>query len=347
MRSRLVLLTLVAGLLFPALLWSQRDAGTPKLGTVRGQLRLPGGSPAPMGIPVLLIYREGDMAAQSQTDSSGKFTFDHLNPGIYRIKVHAMGYQDIESYDLDLNMNPMAYLSYELKLTAGGAVGGGPAPASTISLEALSIPEGARKDMATGEQFLQKGDYARSIESFKKAIKAYPGYAEAYLMMGVAYRAQSNIEEAGAALRKCIELNPRSGPAYAALGEVYNDRKDYAEAEKTLLKAVELLPESFQAHEELARTYWAQQNWQQAEPHAARALALAPNSPAAHLLMGNIELRKKNGQAALLQFQEYLKLDPNGALAPGVRDLVAKLQQAMGQQQQQPVQAQPEAKTED
>ena len=336
MRSRLVLLTLIAGLIFPSLLWSQRDAGIPKLGTVRGQLRLPGGSPAPMGIPVLLIYREGDMAAQAQTDSSGKFTFDHLKPGIYRIKIHAMGYHDIESYDLDLNMNPMAYLSYELKLETGGAAGG-PAPGSTISVGSLSIPEGARKDMASGEQWLQKGDYTRSIGFFKKAIKAYPGYAEAYLMMGVAYRAQSNIEEAGAALRKCIELNPRSGAAYAALGEVYNEGKDYAEAEKTLLKAVELIPESYQAHEELARTYWVLQNWQQAEPHAARALTLAPNSPAAHLLMGNIELRKKNGQAALQQFQEYLRLDPNGAMAPGVRDIVAKLQQAMGQPQEQPL----------
>ncbi len=340
MRSRLVLLTLIAGVILPALLWSQRDAGTPKLGTVRGQLRLPGGSPAPMGIPVQLIYREGDMVAQAQTDSSGKFTFEHLNPGIYRIKIHAMGYQDIESYDLDLNMNPMAYLSYELKLESGGSTGAGPAPGSTISVGSLSIPDGARRDMASGEQWLQKGDYARSIDSFKKAIKAYPGYAEAYLMMGVAYRAQSNTEEAGAALRKCIELNPRSGAAYAALGEVYNDRKDYAEAEKTLLKAVELIPGSHQAHEELARTYWALQNWQQAEPHAAKALTLAPNSAAAHLLMGNIELRKRNGQAALQHFQEYLKLHPNGAMAPGVRDMVAKLQQAMAQPQGQPLEPQ-------
>jgi hypothetical protein len=49
--------------------------------------------------------------------------------------------------------------------------------------------------------------------------------------------------------------------------------------------------------------------------------------------MGNIELRKRNGQAALQQFQDYLKLEPQGAMAPSVRDLVSKLQKALGQQQ--------------
>ena len=322
-------------LLFPTRGWGQRGGtvNPPMPAEVRGQLRLPNGRMAPVGIPVILIHREGDMVSQAQTDSSGKFTFSHVQPAIYRIKIHVMGYLDIETEDLDLNISKMQYLSLELKpdpsyknpLVAA-------APGGVISAESLNAPEGARKDLQSGEALLQQGgDLPKSIEFFKKAVKAYPKYSEAYLMMGLAYRAQSNYDEAEAALRKCISINGSSQQAYTALGEVQNQKQEYGEAEKTLLKAVALNAESPQAQEELARTYWALGRWQEADAHAAKAILLAPSSPSGHLIMGNIDLRKRDGQGALQQFQEYLKLDPQGALAPTVRELVGKLEKALAQ----------------
>ena len=104
----------------------------------------------------------------------------------------------------------------------------------------------------------------------------------------------------------------------------------------TLQKALTLNPDSPPAHVEMARSLWQQQRWQEAEPHVAKALTLNPDNASAHLLMGNIDLRKRDGQAALQQFQAYLKLDPQGALAPNVRDLVGKLEKALGQAPSQP-----------
>lgn len=333
MRPQSLLVTaLLATLLFPAAGWSQRSLNT-RQGDVRGQIRLPDGKMAPFGIPVVLMYREGDLVAQGQTDSSGKFAFMQVSPGIYKIKVHAQGFLDLESGELDLNLSPTYNLSLVLQpdpkyknpfVTA--------APGGVISAEQLNAPDEAKKALAGGEELLQKGtDLPRSIDLFKKAVKVYPKYSEAYLMMGVAYRAQNNYDEAEAALRKCIEVNANSALAYTALGEVQNEKKQYAEAEKALVKAVALSPESPQAHEELARTYWALGRWQEADPHAAKAILLAPNSPSAHLIMGNIDLRKRDGQAALQQFQEYLRLDPQGAFAPTVRDLVDKLERGLAQ----------------
>ncbi len=343
MRPQSLLVTaLLAVLLIPTQAWSQRLGIPARPGDIRGQLRLPDGKTAPFGITVLLVYREGDMVAQATTDSSGKFSFLQVSPGIYRVKVHTHGYVDIESADLDLNLSPTYYLNLDLKpdpnyknpfVTA--------APGGVISAEELNAPDEAKKALARGEELLQKGsDLPKSIELFKKAVNAYPKYSEAYLMMGLAYRAQHHYDEADAALRKCITINANSGPAYIALGEVQNQEKDYAGAERTLLKAVALSPESPQAHEELARTYWALGRWQEADPHATKAILLAPNSPSAHLIMGNIQLRKRDGQAALQQFQEYLRLDPQGPLAANVRELVGKLQAALaGSSKSKPAQS--------
>ena len=337
MRARIVLIASLSLLLLPRA-WAQRGGSVnpPKLGTIRGQIRLADGHPAPLGIPVYLEKRGGGTASQSQTDRQGKFEFPQLEPDIYIVKVHAQGYLDL-SEEENLNMMPMAYVTFTLTADPGYK---NPfataAPGGVISAESLNAPEGARKNLESGKALLTKGtDYKTSIQLFKKAIKAYPKYSEAYLMMGLAYRAENNYDEAGSALKKCVEINPNSGPAYTALGEVQNQKQEYADAEKSLLKALALNPDSPQGHVELARTYWAQKRYTEAEPHILKALTLAPDNAYAHLMMGNVDMHNRNGQAALQEFQQYLKLDPQGTMAPSVRDFVAKLQHALGQTEPQ------------
>ncbi len=334
-RSSVLLAIAAATLLSPPKTWTQRPSAggaarettaTARTGTIRGQIRLADGRLAPVGIAVALSYREGGLVGQTQTDSSGKFSFQQVGPAIYRVQVRAPGYRDIESGDLDLNLNLMQYLNFELQPDPDYP--GPPPSAGAMSLE--SVPTNAREFLESGQKLLESGsDYPKSIEWFKKATKAYPKYSEAYLMMGLAYRAQHNLDDAGAALRKCIELNPNSAAAYAALGEVQNQKQEYAEAEKTLQKAVALNPQAAPSQVELARAYWALGRWPEAEPHVTKALAVSPDNASAHLIMGNIQLRKRDGAAALQQFREYLRLDPQGAMAPSVRDMVGKLEKAL------------------
>jgi lipoprotein NlpI len=83
-----------------------------------------------------------------------------------------------------------------------------------------------------------------------------------------------------------------------------------------------------EGHYELAKTYWSTGRWQDAEPHAQKAVALLPAMAPPHVLLGNIALRKGDVAGAYSQFQEYLRLDPQGPMAAGVRDLMGKIEQA-------------------
>ena len=46
--------------------------------------------------------------------------------------------------------------------------------------------------------------------------------------------------------------------------------------------------------------------------------------------MGNIYLQREDAEAALAEFQECLRLDPEGSLAPSVKEIIAQLKKALG-----------------
>ncbi len=53
-----------------------------------------------------------------------------------------------------------------------------------------------------------------------------------------------------------------------------------------------------------------------------------PDVASPHVLLGNILLRENNPQGALIEYQEYLRLDPNGLMAQGVRQMIEKIRRS-------------------
>ena len=196
-----------------------------------------------------------------------------------------------------------------------------------ISAADAAIPEAARIEFEKGKQLLEQNhDASGSEEHFRKAIKTYDKFSQAYTMLGLAYLQEQKLADSKAAFERAIQRDPQSGAAYVGLGGCLNLMKDYPGAEKALAKGLEIIPESPDGNYELAKTYWAMHRWQEAQPHAEKAEKLQPNVPGVHVLMGNILLQKQDAAGALKEFNEYLRLDPHGAMSDAVRAMVAKLE---------------------
>jgi tetratricopeptide (TPR) repeat protein len=291
--------------------------------TITVQVRYKGGGMAPAGAMVTLEGEGSGLMGTTQTDSQGKATFHPKSGGYYVVSVRHPGYQSV-SERVDLTTNPIGYVSVELKPEGSGtSVRGSEA---TIS---ASVPENAAKEFRTGEKLLkEKKDLDGAIKHFQKATDLHKTFSEAYLMLGLIYLDQKKYEDSGAALQKVTELDAKSAPAYLALGAVFNQEKKYDEAQQTLNRGLELSPDAVGGHYELAKSYLALGRWQEAEPHAQKALALTPNLAPAHVLLGNIALRKHDDGAALKEFKQYLQLDPKGPMAPGVTQMIQKIEQS-------------------
>ncbi|HYL15320.1 MAG TPA: tetratricopeptide repeat protein [Terriglobales bacterium] len=297
---------------------------------IQVQVRYKNGGAAPGGIMVTLENEGAGITQQTQTDSQGKASFRVAVAGFYVVSIRQPGYQPM-SERVDLNMNPTAYVNFELQAERGANPIPPGGPLATIS---ASIPENAAKEFRTGEKLLnEKKDQDGAIKHFRKAIDMHNAFPEAYLMLGLIYLDQKKFEDSQTALQKSAELDPKSGAAYLALGAVLNQERKYEDAEKALNRGLEIAPDASEGQYELAKAYWALGRWQEAEPHAQKAVAAHPDLAPIHVLLGNIALRKNDPQGALKEFQEYLRLDPKGPMADGSRAMVEKIRKASAKPQ--------------
>lgn len=194
-----------------------------------------------------------------------------------------------------------------------------------------NIPE-VDDAMSKGEDLLFKQHNAKaSLEEFRRAIKLDPFYGQAYMLLGLAQMQLGQWSDAQWAFEEAEKVEPGNAKAYLGAGSALNEQKDYAAAQKALQESLDLRPDSAEAHYEMARSLWAQDKWQAAEPHARQAIELNKDYAGPHALMGNIDLRREDPEDALKEFQEYLRLDPQGSLAPSVKEIIAQLKKALSQ----------------
>lgn len=324
----LVVLCVLA--VYPANAQRQNTPGGISTLQIDVQLRFPSGQPGPAGMHVVLERAEGGMDSDCQTVEGGKCTLTPTDAGVFTVRLRQSGYEEVtERVELVHSSHEYAMLTLRPLRGADGAIPAEDVASGEISVADYSIPEKARQEFAKGEAALRKKKPEDGAKHFQNAVRVYGNYPQAYRMLGEAYLKLKDWNRAETALKRSIELEPKLAASYMDLGAVKNQEKDYGAAEEALKKGLELSPDSTPAKYELAKTYWAEGRWQDAAPYAEATVKAVPDLAGAHALLGNIRLREHNPQGALKEYQEYLRLDPDGPMAEGVRDTIAKIEKAL------------------
>jgi Flp pilus assembly protein TadD len=324
------ILLLSASLAVPSSIQAQKigGGGRPSGGVIDVQVRYANGAPGPRGIHIRLEAAEGGPAGDCVTVNGGRCQFNLASSGVYMVRMSERGFKEV-IVRVELIGMSRGYATLELKPIAGEDPPETPKSGDTVSILDLSVPENARQEFEKGQGALKENKLDEGIAHLRKAIKLYDAFPQAYTLLGTAYLGQKDWKNAELALRRANELDPKFPEAYLELGAVFNQTKEYPQAETALLRGLELKPEAAGGHYELAKTYWALGRWKDAAPHARNAVAGMPDLAPAHALLGNVMLRESNAPGALHEYQEYLRLAPNGAMAPGVRQMIEKIEKAL------------------
>jgi hypothetical protein len=288
---------------------------------LHGQVRYSEGGKPAYQIRVRLERFDGGIVDEQYTDSSGKFRFAGLRQLTYNVIINVPGYKDI-SQQVELSTKRSDYIFLTLK-SDGSTREPSLGPAVVIDSK---VPLPARKEFEKGRTaIMADGKPEEGIAHLEKAISIYPGFHEAYLMLGTTYMDSHQLDKAVGTLRKATEVNSKRPEAYFALGEAYRRQKNYAEAEKTLTEGLKILERSWQGHYILGCVYYETNELVKSGRHVAKTLQLKPDLPEAHLLGGNILLRANKVEDAIIELEEYLRLAPQGKFAPQVRETIAKI----------------------
>jgi len=197
---------------------------------------------------------------------------------------------------------------------------------AVTSVHELQIPEKARAACNEGSKRLAARDSARSIPDFQKAIKAFPGYYEAWAKLGAAELDLEQWTNAESAFRKSMELSGgRYAPANFGLSLILATvTKQFDEAEETVRAGLEMDPTNATGHFVLAWVLYSTSRLQEAEKIARDAIASQPNFPGTRLLMAQIHLQESRFPAAVNDLDGYIAPGVDSSLNEKVRAIRAE-----------------------
>ena len=170
-----------------------------------------------------------------------------------------------------------------------------------------------------GQDEHAKGNFAKAVELYDRAIKLLPEFAEAEFQKGNAYLSLGKKPEAETAFRRAVEIRGDWTLALAALGTALERRGEYVESEKLLSKAVSLDDSNFPAYSALVelklKTQASNDVLAQLLEKVKNFASMVNATPAMFVAQASLENALNDKTAAKKSVARALALEPNNKSA--------------------------------
>lgn len=274
-----------------------------------------------------------------KTDASGRFTFNNLINGNYRLRVLPYG-TDYKEQVQDVTLVSVSAVSGRpgadrqnidiyLKLNDRAPVG--PFAVGPGVVFAQEVPEEAERLYLEGVRFLREKNEKDGLARLKQSIEVFPSYYLALDRLGGEYamrgkKDRSYLEAARLLLEKAVEINPRGINSVFGLGWTQYQLGMNAQAVASMERATSLNGKAADAFLWLGKAQMRVAAVDKAELAFKRANELTKGKVSEiHLLLANIYSAQKRYTEAANELELYLKTQTDTQDDAKIQELIKKM----------------------
>ncbi len=288
----------------------------------RGSGRLKGavvfadtGQPAPNVTVTLEFADEAGAKFQTKTGNDGQWLFAHLGRGNFRLKAGYPGYTSKEE----------TVMVFQVER---------PNPFVT-----LKLVKGTEKILAENADLIEKGNQLVKEEKYGQALAAYeaflartPEFYEAYINIGNCLLKMGKPGEAAARFRGFLDRAADAPPEMKAaclkvLGQIHLQKNDMPAAQEYFIQSISLSPKDEILAYNVAEIFFAAGKYPEALRYFEIAARIKPKWSPPYLKMGYVYSNLGDITKAIQCFENFVKLEPEHAEVPIIRELVKSLKE--------------------
>ncbi len=253
-----------------------------------------------------------------KTDKNGEYMQLGLTGGQYTLTVEKEGIGKVQR---PAQVRAGARATYDVVLAPGSGVDPKDPKMAAIT-----------KTFEEGVNLSKAGSQDEAIAKFNEVIVLNPKCADCFYNIGYSEAQKKDYDKAEEAYKKAIELKPDYVDAYNGLAGIYNAQRKFDLAADASKKASEIgapaggggaaNPDSMFNEGVIL---WNAGKIADAKAKFQAVLAAKPDHAEAHYQLGMALVNEGNLAGAAEEFDQYLKLAPNGPNAPQAKALVGQL----------------------
>jgi len=316
--------------------------GTAGMLVLTGQVTTEANFPPSESVNIALECGDRGPVAQAHSDSKGYFSISVPSSddksASYPSQIVNGRASGIDLAACELLADLAGYKAAPLRITRSGDIGPvnvgtivlravTPNQTFTVSLTSLAAPDKAKAAFEKGEEQKKKGKWAAAMDSFRKAIAAYPRYALAWLELGRVQATQKDFVDARQSFHESVTQDSKLADGYVELAHLAAQQQQWQELADVTDHLVQIHPETAEYWFLNSAANFNLGNIRQAETSVTKGLRLDSTHqlPQLEYLYGLILARNQDYQSAAEHVSVYLTLSPQAADAKDAQRTLEQL----------------------
>lgn len=277
------------------------------------------------------------MIGRVRTTANGRYNFNRLSEGRFRIRVIALGNYEVQESEVEIqnmrqrdamgNIRISGYENVQRDIYLRVRKSNSSPQARPEVIFAQSVPDNARLKYESAIKMLDKDREAEGLAALRESIELFPEYYAALERLGTEYIRLRHFLPAELLFLKAIQVNPRGFTSHYGLAYAYNALGNTKESLDAVTTALEIDSRSVEATTLKGVVLRKLARFSEAESTLRRAKELSGGAIAEvrlhlGLVLGMDLKRYKDGVEEL---EAFLKLSPGSKDKDKIKKLIDEL----------------------